>query len=67
MKKEFSHLDGDGAAHMVNVGAKPIQRRRAIAAGKLICQAATIRALKRNALPKGDVLNVDQIAGILAS
>ena len=67
MKKEFSHLDGDGAAHMVNVGAKPIQRRRAIAAGKLICQAATIRALKRNALPKGDVLTVAQIAGIQAA
>ena len=52
---------------MVNVGAKPIQRRRALAEGKLICQSATIRALKKNALPKGDVLTVAQIAGIQAA
>jgi len=52
---------------MVNVGAKPIQRRRAVAEGKLICQPETIRALKKNALPKGDVLTVAQIAGIQAA
>ena len=67
MKKEFSHLNAAGAARMVNVGAKPIQRRRAVADGKLICQPATIRALKKNALPKGDVLTVAQIAGIQAA
>ena len=67
MKKNFSHLDAAGAARMVNVGAKPVQRRRAVATGKLICQPATIRALKRNALPKGDVLTVAQIAGIQAA
>jgi len=52
---------------MVNVGHKPLQRRRAIAEGKLICAPATIRALKKNALPKGDVLTVAQIAGIQAA
>lgn len=67
MKKNFSHLNAAGAARMVNVGAKPVQRRRAVATGKLICAAATIRALKRNALPKGDVLTVAQIAGIQAA
>jgi cyclic pyranopterin phosphate synthase len=67
MKKTFSHLNAAGAARMVNVGAKPVQRRRAVATGKLICAAATIRALKRNALPKGDVLTVAQIAGIQAA
>ncbi len=67
MKKIFSHLDAAGAARMVNVGAKPVQRRRAVATGKLICRPATIRALKRNALPKGDVLTVAQIAGIQAA
>ncbi len=66
-KKIFSHLDGDGKARMVNVGAKPVQRRRAVAAGKLVCAPATIRALKKNALPKGDVLTVAQIAGIQAA
>jgi cyclic pyranopterin phosphate synthase len=67
MSKSFSHLDKSGSARMVNVGHKPLQRRRAVAAGKLLCQAATIRALKRNALPKGDVLTVAQIAGIQAA
>lgn len=52
---------------MVNVGEKAVQRRRAVAAGRLVCQPATIRALKRRALPKGDVLTVAQIAGIQAA
>ena len=52
---------------MVNVGDKPVQRRRAVAEGKLICQPATICALKKNVLPKGDVLTVAQIAGIQAA
>jgi len=64
MKRSFSHLNAAGAAHMVNVGHKPIQRRRATAEGKLVCQPATIRALKKKALCKGDVLTVAQIAGI---
>jgi cyclic pyranopterin monophosphate synthase len=69
MKKAetFSHLDESGSARMVNVGAKPAQRRRAVAQGTLVCAPATIRALKRNALPKGDVLTVAQIAGIQAA
>jgi len=62
--KIFSHLDAVGGARMVNVGHKPVQRRRAVAEGKLICRPATIRSLRRNALPKGDVLTVAQIAGI---
>jgi cyclic pyranopterin phosphate synthase len=67
LKKTFSHLDARGNARMVNVGAKPVQRRRAVAAGELACAPATIRALKQNALPKGDVLTVAQIAGIQAA
>jgi cyclic pyranopterin phosphate synthase len=67
MKKTFSHLNAKGEAHMVDVGAKPVQRRRAVAAGRLVCAPATIRALKNNALPKGDVLTVAQIAGIQAA
>ncbi|MBU6409340.1 MAG: cyclic pyranopterin monophosphate synthase MoaC [Verrucomicrobia bacterium] len=64
MKRSFSHLNTAGAARMVNVGHKPLQRRRATAQGTLVCAAATIRALKKQALPKGDVLTVAQIAGI---
>ena len=66
-RKQFSHLDDTGSARMVNVGAKPAQRRRAAAVAQLVCQPSTIRALKRKALPKGDVLTVAQIAGIQAA
>jgi len=65
--RDFSHLDAQGNARMVNVGAKPDQRRRAVASARLVCRAATIRALKHRALPKGDVLTVAQIAGIQAA
>jgi cyclic pyranopterin monophosphate synthase len=67
MKKQFSHLDATGAARMVNVGHKPVQRRRAVAEGRLVCAPETIGALKKGALPKGDVLTVAQIAGIQAA
>lgn len=63
----FSHLDEHGAARMVDVSAKPIQFRRAVAQGNLLCQPATIRALRIQALPKGDVLGVARIAGIQAA
>lgn len=52
---------------MVDVGAKPVQRRRAVAEGRLVCQPATVNALKTRALPKGDVLTVAQVAGIQAA
>ena len=67
MNNKFSHLDARGGARMVNVGHKPVQRRRAVAKGKLVCAPATIRALRKNALPKGDFLTVAQIAGIQAA
>jgi cyclic pyranopterin phosphate synthase len=64
---KFSHLDADGNARMVDVGAKPVQQRRAIAAGRLICRPETIQALRAGALPKGDVLTVAQVAAIQAA
>lgn len=67
MKRTFSHLNAAGEARMVNVGDKPVQHRRAVAAGRLVCQPATLRALKAKALPKGDVLTVAQVAGIQAA
>lgn len=63
----FSHLQDDGQAHMVNVGAKPLQHRRAVAEGALVCSPETIAKLKAQALPKGDVLTVAQVAGIQAA
>ncbi|MFH1496939.1 MAG: cyclic pyranopterin monophosphate synthase MoaC [Verrucomicrobiota bacterium] len=67
MKKTFSHLDETGAAAMVDVGAKPDQKRVAIATGELRCAPATIRLLKQQALPKGDVLACARVAGIMAA
>jgi len=66
-KRAFSHLDEDGGARMVNVGEKPAQARRAVAGARLVCQPATVRALRAKALPKGDVLAVANIAGIQAA
>jgi cyclic pyranopterin phosphate synthase len=62
----LSHVTERGEARMVNVGAKPPQQRRAVARGRLVCQPGTIRALRAQALPKGDVLAVAQIAAIQA-
>lgn len=63
----FSHLDERGQAHMVDIGTKQPQSRIATAAGELHCQAATLALLVQQALPKGDVLSVARIAGILAA
>ena len=64
---KFSHLDEQGSARMVDVGAKPVQQRRAVAEATLVCLPETITLLKTRALPKGDVLTVAQIAGIQAA
>ncbi|MGL4399262.1 MAG: cyclic pyranopterin monophosphate synthase MoaC [Luteolibacter sp.] len=64
---EFSHLDAQGTARMVDVGAKPVQRRSATASGFIECAPATVLALRERALPKGDVLTVARIAAIQAA
>ena len=63
----FSHLDATGTARMVDVGAKPAQRRIAEAEGRVRMSPATVTALRARALPKGDVLTVAQIAAIQAA
>jgi cyclic pyranopterin phosphate synthase len=65
--KKLSHVAADGGARMVDVGAKPDQQRTAVAVGRLNCSAHTIKLLKAQALPKGDVLTVAKIAGIQAA
>ena len=65
--ESFSHLDPAGGARMVDVGAKPVQQRIAVAEGRLTCAAKTIELLRARALPKGDVLTVAKIAGIQAA
>ncbi len=65
--KQFSHLNVHGQATMVDVGAKAITLREAVARGKITMQAETIALLQRNALPKGNALEIARYAGIMAA
>jgi cyclic pyranopterin phosphate synthase len=65
--RTFSHLDAGGAVSMVDVGAKAVTRREAVAEATVRMSAATIAALAAQALPKGDVLTTAKVAGILAA
>lgn len=64
---EFSHLDREGAARMVDVGEKEVVRRTATAGGVVRMSPATVGLLRDRALPKGDALNTARIAGVLAA
>ncbi len=64
---EFSHLDREGAARMVDVGEKSVVRRTATAAGTIQMSPETIVLLREKALPKGDALNTARIAGVMAA
>lgn len=63
----MSHIDESGSAKMVDVGGKPETLRQARARGKISMGAATLDAIRANALKKGDVLGVARIAGIMAA
>ena len=63
----LSHLDEKGNARMVNVSDKEITAREAIAAGKIYMKAETIQMIMEVKMPKGDVLAVARIAGIMAA
>ena len=65
--KNFSHLDAEGRARMVDVGHKPPLLRIAVAEGFVTCQPKTISALRARKIPKGDVFTVAKIAAILAA
>ena len=70
---ELSHLDGEGRARMIDVGAKPVTRRVAVAGGRLDTTAEVVALVlldKRgpaDGLPKADVLATARIAGIAAA
>ena len=64
---DLSHVDEQGRARMVDVGAKTPQLRCARAAGTIELAAATRDLIRQNQLEKGDVLTVAQIAGIQAA
>jgi cyclic pyranopterin monophosphate synthase len=62
---ELSHIDETGAVRMVDVGGKPLSRRRAVAHAQVQMSPATSRRL--HDLPKGDALATAQLAGIMAA
>lgn len=64
---EFSHIDASGNARMVDVSAKAETKRTAIARAVVELNSRTLEMLKAKALPKGDVLTVAQVAGIMAA
>ena len=63
----FSHLDSEGAARMVDVAEKAVVRRTAVAGGFVRMSQETIGLLREAALPKGDALNTARIAGVMAA
>ena len=64
---ELTHLDEQGRARMVDVGAKAETEREAVAAGRVRMRPETLRLLSAGNLPKGDVLGTARVAGILAA
>ncbi len=66
-KSRLTHLDKSGRAKMVDVGAKPVSRRVAVAEGFISIQAKTLRAIAEEKVPKGEVLGVARLAGIMAA
>jgi len=63
----LTHLDATGAAHMVDVGAKPITTREAIATGRITITPEAATAIREGSVKKGDVLATARIAGIMAA
>lgn len=63
----LSHVDESGAARMVDVSAKQITARTAVASGRVRVSAEVVRLLRGEGVPKGDVLAVARIAGIMAA
>ncbi|MFQ5610820.1 MAG: cyclic pyranopterin monophosphate synthase MoaC [Anaerolineae bacterium] len=63
----LSHLDKQGRARMVDVGSKPDTRREAEARGSILMKASTLALVQEGGLPKGDVLAVAQVAGVMAA
>ena len=64
---DFTHIDEDGNARMVDVGAKAASERTATAKGSVIMEPATLQKIQERGFKKGDVLSVAQLAGIMGA
>ena len=64
---KLTHIDKKGKANMVDVTAKDITMREAVAKGSVFMRQGTLKVVLANELKKGDVLGVARIAGIMAT
>ncbi|MDR2785684.1 MAG: cyclic pyranopterin monophosphate synthase MoaC [Treponema sp.] len=67
MEREFTHFDEKGNAIMVDVSAKEVTERLAVARGSIAVSGETLSAIRGGKVKKGDVLGVARIAGIMAA
>lgn len=65
--KRLTHLDNKGAARMVDVGAKVVTRREAVATARIQVGAEALKLITFGGMPKGDVFAVARVAGIQAA
>lgn len=63
----LTHIDAQGSARMVDVGAKPATPRLAVASGRIRMTPAALEAIRAGDAPKGDVLGTARIAAIMAA
>ncbi len=66
-RRSLSHLDRAGAARMVDVSAKPVSLREAVAVGSIRVSAAAMRLARAGRLRKGGVVEVARLAGVMAA
>ena len=64
---QLTHIDASGQAAMVDVSAKKVSLREAVARGEIQVQAATLELIESNQIAKGNVLATARIAGIMAA
>jgi cyclic pyranopterin monophosphate synthase len=67
MTPNLSHFDDSGNVKMVDVSDKASTQRRAVASGRVLLSAETLRLLREQRSPKGDPLEIARIAGIMAA
>jgi cyclic pyranopterin monophosphate synthase len=65
--KRLTHIAADGRAQMVDVSAKPLSARVAIAKGRIALAKETVALVRKNEIAKGDVIATAKIAGIQAA
>ncbi|MFC7250838.1 cyclic pyranopterin monophosphate synthase MoaC [Halomicroarcula sp. GCM10025324] len=66
MTDEFTHVEDEGEAQMVDVGGKADSKRRAVARGRIRLSAATLEAIAADEMEKGDVLATARVGAIQA-